>query len=276
MNLEFYKNLKLELKKYPHNPRFLAVTKYSSVEEINFAIDNWIKLIWENRLEVAEEKFPKLVIARYEAIQKTKILPQKDSLKNPGLPHSAPLHSQWQSLEKHFIWTIQTKKLRKIFNLFDVIQSIWNLKQLKKIDTIAKEEWKKARIFLQFNISNEEQKSGFLEKDIPEILEFLWKSTVVNDYHRSLLKSEWENDYHHSLLKLEFKKNIIIEWIMWMASKSDKNEVRKQFQNAKNIFDNLKKEIWSIKELSIWMSWDYKIALEEGATMVRIGSSLFK
>lgn len=217
MNLNFYKNLQLELKKYPQNPRFLAVTKYSSVEEINFAIKNWIKLIWENRLEIAEKKFLEL-----------------KNKKN-------------FTVEKHFIWAIQTKKLRKIFDLFDVIQSIWTTKQLEKINLISWEKWKKARIFLQFNISNEEQKSGFLEKEIWEIL----------------------------ILSKKLK-NIKIEWIMWMASNSEKKEIREQFKKAKNIFETLKKEILEIKELSIWMSGDYQIALEEWATIVRIWTALFK
>lgn len=238
MNIKFYKELDFELKKYSQKPRLLAVTKYSEIDEINFAIENWVNLIWENRVETAEKKFSNLI---------------------------------WNP-EKHFIWTVQTKKLRKIFNLFDVIQSIWSLKQLQKINSIAKEEWKLARIFLQFNISNEEQKSWFLESDISEILKFLWKN--VEKYYYSLKDPSTVSLWQNNALECKFE-NIIIEWIMWMASKEDGDVVRVQFKNAKRIFDNLKKEIPSIKELSIWMSWDYEVALEEWSTIVRIWSALF-
>jgi PLP dependent protein len=212
MNKKNYNQITQELQTFEQNPKLLAVTKYSDILEINEAIKAGVKMIGENRVESASEKFPLLV---------------------------------WE-VEKHFIWVVQTKKLRKIALLFDVIESIGNIKQLEKIDFIWEELNKKITIFLQFNISREEQKSWFGIKDIPEILECSKELKYVN-----------------------------IAWIMWMGSKSEDSEIRKQFKYAKEIFETLKKEIVSIKELSIWMSNDYKIALEEWATIVRIGSKIF-
>ena len=214
MNLEVYKNIQTKFSKYPQKPKLIVVTKYSNIDEIKDAIEKWVRMIWENRIEIAEEKFKKL------------------DLKN---------------IEKHFIWVVQTKKLRKIFSLFDVIETIWNIKQLNKINQIALEQWKIANIFLQFNISKEEQKSWFTYKQINKIIEIITK-----------LKST----------------NII--WIMWMASIWSDDEIRKQFKLAKKIFDELKTQLTTIKELSIWMSSDYEIALEEWATIIRIWSILFK
>lgn len=213
MNLKVYKEIQNLLLKYPQKPRLLAVTKYSDIKDINNAIENWVSIIWENRLEIAEEKFKNINI----------------------------------KVEKHFIWTVQTKKLKKIFEIFDIIESIWSIKQLITIDEIATQEWKKANIYLQFNISKEEQKSWFDYEQIKEIFEISPKL-----------------------------KNTNMIWIMWMASIWNENETRKQFKLAKKIFEELKKQINTIKELSIWMSNDYKIALEQWATIVRIWSALFK
>ena len=213
MNIEILKKITKELKKYSQNPKLLAVTKYSSIDEINFAIKNWITIIWENKLEFAELKFPDLI---------------------------------WK-IEKHFIWVVQTKKLRKIIELFDVIESISSIKQLKKIDLISKELNKITKVFLQFNISFEDQKSWFIENDILNIVE------LIN--------------------KIE---NVSIIWIMWIWSNSTLEQNRKEFKLAKNIFDIIKQNIPTLNELSIWMSNDYEIALEEWSTIIRIGSLLFK
>jgi hypothetical protein len=63
---------------------------------------------------------------------------------------------------------------------------------------------------------------------------------------------------------------------MWMASIWTEIEIKNQFKFAKKIFNKLKIKIPTIKELSIWMSNDYEIALEEWATIIRIWSKLFK
>ncbi len=214
MNLNVLSNINKELSCYKKNkPKLLAVTKYSDFKEINLAIENWVSIIWENRLESANKKFPNI---KYD-------------------------------VEKHFIWVVQTKKLRKIINLFDVIESISSIKQLIKVNNIWEELNKKIKIFLQFNISWEIQKSWFTEDNILDII-----------------------DISHNL------NNVSILWIMWMWSNSSLKINRKEFKKAKKIFDILKSKISSIKELSIWMSNDYKIALEEWSTLVRIGSLIFK
>ena len=213
MDIEKFKQISNELANFFQNPRLLAVTKYSNIDEINFAIKNWVNLIWENRVESAQEKFPNLI---------------------------------WK-VEKHFIWVVQTNKLRKIIELFDVIESISSIKQLKKVNSISKELNVITKVFLQFNISSEVQKSWFIEENVLNLIQ------LINDL-----------------------KNISIIWIMWIWSNSILEENKKEFKFAKKIFDVFKHDIPSIIELSIWMSNDYKIALEEWSTIVRIGSLLFK
>ena len=108
MNLKFYQKLQKELQE--KQAQLVAVTKYSPVEEINTAIKQGINKIGENRVESLEEKIKNL------------------------LP-----------VEKHFIGVIQSQKIRKIINLFDVIQSVSSLKHLQKINRIAEEENKTAK-----------------------------------------------------------------------------------------------------------------------------------
>ncbi|MBT4936984.1 YggS family pyridoxal phosphate-dependent enzyme [Candidatus Peregrinibacteria bacterium] len=212
MNLPFYQQLKKQLGSTEQKAKLVAVTKYSEVDEINKAISAGINIIGENRLQDAEKKFPYL------------------------LP-----------VEKHFIGTIQSKKLRKIFNLFDVIESLGSYEHLEKLNNIAEEEGKIAKIFLQVNVSSESQKSGFLPLELKEIT---GKTKNMN--------------------------NICIQGIMGMAEKTDNEmDIRMQFRLAKNIFLELQKDIPTIKELSLGMSSDYEIALEEGATLVRVGKALF-
>ncbi len=213
MNLNFYKQIQKELLETSQKAQLIAVTKYSNINEINEAIKQGITKIGENRIESMEEKMEYL------------------------LP-----------VEKHFIGVVQGKKLKRILNNFDIIQSIAKWEHLEKLNKIALEEGKIAKIFLQVNISHEYQKSGFTPSDLKNIKE-----------------------------KIILFKNITVQGIMGMAENTEnKDDIRMQFRLARNIFNDLKKEIPTIKELSLGMSSDYKIALEEGATLVRIGSALFK
>lgn len=212
MNLAFYQKLQKQLSSTPQKAKLIAVTKYSEADEINEAISARVNIIGENRLQDAEEKFPHLL-----------------------------------QVEKHFIGTIQSKKLRKILELFDVIESLGSYEHLKKLDQIAKEEGKIAKVFLQINISSEKQKSGFHPSELQDITE-----------------------------KVKSMNNICIQGVMGMAEKTDnKMDIRMQFRLAKNIFSELQKTIPTVKDLSLGMSSDYEIALEEGATLIRVGRALF-
>ena len=213
MNLEIYNKIQKELENNYQKAELLAVTKYSNTEEINQAIQEGIQSIGENKLQDAEQKFPLL-------------LPVK----------------------KHFIGTLQTKKIRKIIELFDVIQSVGSYKHLEKINSIGKEKDKKVKIFLQINISSESQKSGFQPSELENI-----EKNIVD------------------------MKNIDIQGIMGIAEKTESEiDLRMQFRLANNILKTIQKIIPSMKYLSLGMSSDYTIALEEGANMVRIGKSLFQ
>ncbi|MFW6220170.1 MAG: YggS family pyridoxal phosphate-dependent enzyme [Nanoarchaeota archaeon] len=144
-------------------------------------------------------------------------------------------------IEKHMIGHLQSNKVKTAVEIFDVIQSVDSLKLANKINKTAFEMQKVMKIMLQVNISSEKQKFGFNSEEIFEIYKKMLKFT-----------------------------NLRIIGIMAMAPFTKKENTRKYFSEAKKIFDELK-----LKELSIGMSNDFDIAIEEGATMIRVGRMIF-
>ncbi|MCC7577227.1 MAG: YggS family pyridoxal phosphate-dependent enzyme [Methanomethylovorans sp.] len=151
--------------------------------------------------------------------------------------------------EKHFIGHLQSGKVKKAVEFFDVIQSVDSLKLLQKIDKKARERDKVQQVFLQVNIGNEPQKFGFEENDI---------SKLLTDIHEL--------------------RNVHVQGLMCIPPFDTPAETRTYFRRMKSLFDELQQkehDSIDIHELSMGMSNDYRIAMEEGATMVRIGSSIF-
>ncbi len=164
--------------------------------------------------------------------------------KYPGLP---------DDLNLHMIGHLQTNKVKYIIDKVFMIESVDSLKLLRVIDKEAKKKGIQANILLQFYIADEESKYGF---SLEEILGF-HKSSELNDL-----------------------SGVNICGVMGMATfTEDMDKVRSEFRQLKNIFDILKNDYYlnnsNFKEISMGMSGDYKIAIEEGSTMIRIGSSIF-
>ena len=153
----------------------------------------------------------------------------------------------------HFIGKLQTNKVKYMAAFFSLIHGV---ESLKLLETIDKEGRKKDRVIpclLQFYIASEETKFGL---DMEEA--------------KALLESA---DYKNM-------KNVKIVGVMGMATNTDDEvQVRREFHHLKEIFDELKATYFAgtpeFKELSMGMSGDYRIAVEEGSTMVRVGSSIF-
>jgi len=149
-------------------------------------------------------------------------------------------------IEKHFIGQIQSKKIKSIVEHFDVIQSVSSNKHLLKIEAVARVLNKKIEVFLQFNISGELQKAGYPMGECSGL--------------------------EGVLMGLNF---VQVMGVMGMASNtSDESVIRAQFAHLRQRRDELQKKHPSITELSMGMSSDYKIAIEEGATVLRIGRGL--
>lgn len=152
----------------------------------------------------------------------------------------------------HLIGHLQTNKVKYIAPFVEMIHSVDSFKLLQEIQKQALKNNRTIKVLLQFHISEEETKFGFK----PENLDMLLKEEIWNQI-----------------------PNVQICGVMGMASFSeDMNQVRNEFKSLKNIFDTLKKSQLfsdSFKEISMGMSGDYKIAVEEGSTMIRVGSALF-
>lgn len=152
-------------------------------------------------------------------------------------------------IEWHFIGHLQSNKVKYIAPFVHTIHAVDSLKLLQEIDKQALKNIRKINVLLQFHIADEETKFGF---DAP-IFE----------------KSDFEA-----------LKNVQICGVMGMATfTNDTVQVRSEFQKLKHIFDTLKSHYFAenpeFKEISMGMSDDYLIALEEGATLIRIGSLIF-
>ncbi len=159
-----------------------------------------------------------------------------------------PRDIQW-----HFIGHLQTNKIKYIIPFVTLIHSIDTANLLEAVNKEAKKHDRVVDCLLQFHIAQEETKFG-----------------LTLDEARQLLESDIFKQMH----------NIRICGVMGMATfTDDEAEVRKEFKNLKTVFDTLKKEYFAdlpqFKEVSMGMSEDYPIAIEEGATLVRIGSKIF-
>ncbi len=199
------------------------------------------KLAWSNDCVL-----PKLIF-----VTKSHEFEEFATIYNYGLEHNKIImygESRLQEAQKkwaekkatlHMIGPMQSNKLKEACNLFDYIHSIDSVKLLQKLAIIKEEKGSIPKILLQVNISREEQKRGIL----PEELE--------------------------KLLKVAQDLNITIEGLMAIPAKG--GDSRKMFLELQDL-----QKKYHLKELSIGMSQDYKIAIECGATMLRIGSIFFE
>ena len=149
----------------------------------------------------------------------------------------------------HFIGHLQTNKVKKTIEYFDYIHSLDSLKLAEIISEEAEKVGKIQNVFLQLNNANEEQKFGFSKDEIFQNFEPINKLP-----------------------------NLKIVGLMNMAPLgADDDELYKLFSDVVSTRDDLEKQFnCELKEISMGMSQDYKIAARCGATMLRVGRKLFK
>ena len=149
----------------------------------------------------------------------------------------------------HMIGHLQRNKVKYIAPIVSLIHSVDSLKLLREINKQGQKCQRIIPCLLQIHIAEESTKFGLDENELFDIIE-----------------SE------------EFKTldHIIIEGLMGMATfTEDTDKVRREFQFLSEVFQRLKSSLPNINTLSMGMSSDYEVAIEEGSTMVRIGSSIF-
>ena len=151
------------------------------------------------------------------------------------------------NIEWHMIGHLQKNKVKYIAKFINLIHSVDRISLAKEIDKHAKKENRKIDCLIQLKISKEESKFGLQIEDFKNFYE-----------------------------SLQNYKNLNVIGLMGMASFTDDNElIDKEFKKIKTIYDDMVLIGSGFKVLSIGMSDDYNIALENGSNMIRVGSKIF-
>ena len=154
-----------------------------------------------------------------------------------------------KDIEWHMIGHVQRNKVKYMAEYVSLVHGVDSFRLLEEIDKQAKKYNRTINCLLQVHIAEEETKFGFNENEL---------LTLVNS---------------KELLALE---GIKIVGLMGMATFTDDQvQIRREFRQLKSIYQMLQQKLSGISILSMGMSGDYQIAIEEGSTMVRIGSSIF-
>jgi len=160
---------------------------------------------------------------------------------------------KWRQLPKdiewHMIGHLQRNKVKYMAEFVSLVHGVDSFRLLKEINKKALQQNRTIDCLLQMHIAEEDTKFGLDKSDLEEI---------VNSK------------------EFEELKNVEVKGLMGMATfTDDKRQVRREFKQLKSLFEDLKIELPQMKVLSMGMSGDYQIAIEEGSNMVRIGSSIF-
>jgi hypothetical protein len=197
-------------------------------------------------IAVSKTKPPSAIMEAYEAGQKSfgENRAQELSIKQKELP---------KDIEWHMIGHLQSNKVKNIASFVDYIHSVDSIKLLETINSLANNHHRTINCLLQVHIAQETNKYGYSPDEIKQ----LFSSNAFNEYH-----------------------NINIVGLMGMATfTTDSSIIRLEFNVLRQLFEGLKQNYGHIypnfKELSTGMSGDYSIAIEQGSTMIRIGSKIF-
>lgn len=149
----------------------------------------------------------------------------------------------------HFIGTLQTNKVKYIIDKVDLIHSINSYKLINEVEKQAAKHDKIMDVLLQVNIAHEKSKHGFDESEMMDVMDYI-----------------------------SSKPHIHVKGLMMMAPDIDAPETRQYFRATKTLQMLLKATYpkHDLDELSMGMTNDYHVALEEGSTMVRLGRALYE
>lgn len=149
----------------------------------------------------------------------------------------------------HFIGNLQTNKVKYLVGKVYLIHSLSSIKLLHKIESEFSKENCTANLLIQINIGKEESKGGILEEELFDLVKEVEKCSFCK-----------------------------VRGLMSIIPKGNDEENRNYFRKMKTIYDKLSKEEYkniSMEILSMGMTHDYKIALEEGSNLIRVGEGIF-
>ena len=208
----------------------------NSVKEVSKQANHHVDILAVSKTQCVE-KITELALNNVKMFGESKV--------QEAVPKIEYLSSKYNDLEFHFIGKVQTNKLKKIVEYFSLIHSVDRLDVLPLIDKYAHELNKKQNILIQINIAYEMQKNGI----DPVLLDDIIKSAL---------------DY----------KNITLKGLMFMPPyEEDVTKNIPYFKQAAALFYKYKNDTFNI--LSMGMSHDFKEAVMCGATLVRVGTSIF-
>ncbi|WP_405352240.1 YggS family pyridoxal phosphate-dependent enzyme [Nonlabens sp. Asnod3-H03] len=216
--------------------------------------------IKDHLLRFRESIEPKATLV---AVSKTKPISDLQEAYDAGQRHFGEnkiqeMTEKWETLPKDIYWHMightQRNKVKYMAPYVHLIHSVDSPRLLKEINKQAEKNERVIDCLLQIHIAEEETKFGFDQNELLELL----SSDAFASY-----------------------KNVRITGLMGMATFTDnKEQVRKEFKSLKTLLDHINdnhliSDSHDLKILSMGMTGDYKIAIEEGSTMVRIGSAIF-
>lgn len=214
----------------------------------------------KDNLETVRESIPSGVLL--VAVSKTKPVADLQEAYDAGQRvfgenHALEMRDKHEVLPNdidwHFIGHLQTNKIKYIIPFVRLIHSIDTFNLLQAVNKEAVKHDRAVDCLLQFHVAEEETKFGLSIEEAEEMLD--------SEAFKSL-------------------KNVRICGVMGMATNTDNQvQIRKEFHHLKEIFSTLKTKYFTdceyFKEISMGMSHDYQLAIEEGSTMVRVGSKIF-
>ncbi|WP_435622626.1 YggS family pyridoxal phosphate-dependent enzyme [Flagellimonas sp.] len=211
--------------------------------------------IKENLNQIKETLPPQVTLV---AVSKTK--PNEDILEAYETGHRVfgenkvqDMTRKWEQLPKdiewHMIGHVQRNKVKYMAEYVSMIHGVDSLRLLSEINKQAKKHNRIISCLFQMHIAEEETKFGLDSEELREIL--------ASEEFKSL-------------------ENVEIVGLMGMATFTENHaQIRQEFAHLRSIYDSIKPILPEIQVLSMGMSGDYSIAIEEGSNMVRIGSSIF-
>ena len=213
---EKVKKAALKTNRTPNEIKLVAVTKTATVEQIKEAISVGVKIIGENKVQEAKEKYQILST----------------------------------DIEWHLVGHLQTNKVKYAIEIFDLIHSVDSIKLAKEIDKRSLQFGMITNVLVEVNVSGEETKYGIKPEEVEPFLK------GISEFSR-----------------------IRVRGLMTIAPiVEDKEEVRLYFRKLRELSKEIKKKnIKNIRMdyLSMGMTEDFEVAIEEGANMVRIGRGIF-
>lgn len=210
-----------------------------NIEKIKSELPEEVKLVAVTKYHTPEETI-EVIHSGVDTIAENKV---QDLIRKQEIIKD-PVH--W-----HFIGHLQQNKVKQLVGRVDLIQSVDSIKILKKINAESEKKGIVSSVLIEYNLTGEESKTGFYEGETQAWIDLLPEL-----------------------------KNIRVEGIMGMGPHTEnEDKIREVFKRLSSIYDRIKQknhpDNLEMKYLSMGMSGDYPIAVEEGANIVRIGSKIF-